>query len=1192
MSDKGFTHAPLQKATSIQQYADAGRPLSGKQETDKTTSAKVRGFAHLHLHTQYSLLDGAIVPAKLFARCAADGMTSAAITDHGNMFGAVDFYLAAKAANIKPIIGIEAYVSPDSRFNRQKSSISEAAYHLILLAENDTGYHNLLKLASIGYTEGFYYRPRIDKEILAELNEGLICSTACMKGEVNAMLARQDFASAKKTVEDYLKIFGDKRFFLEIQQHEPTDAPHLRGAIIDLAKKMSLPLLATNDCHFINADDYEAHDALTCISTGKRVTDPDRMHYPQDVYVKSPHQMRQMFADVPEACDNTLLVAERCNVEIDTKHRHAPSFKPADGTTADKFLTKLCCEGAKKRYGKITDEIKQRLDRELEVIESKGFSSYFLIVWDFCRYAAENNIPTGARGSGVGTVVGYCLGLCNVDPIRYDLLFERFMDPERNEMPDIDIDICQDGRAKVLDYVRNKYGHIAQIITFGTMKARAVIRDVCRVLDVPLAEADKLAKMVPASLGITLDDAIKQEPDLKKAYETNPATRKVIEIGRRLEGLTRHASVHACGVVIADEPLTNFVPLYRDSKSEDVITQFEGPLIDKIGLLKMDFLGLRTLSVIQRTVELVEAAHGVKVDIEKIDFADAKVFEIFSSGKTKGIFQFESGGMQDLLMRLAPDRIEDLIAANALYRPGPMALIGDFVDRKHGAKWTVPHPIMKEVLEETFGIMVYQEQVMRICNRLGDIPLRQAYTLIKAISKKQGSVISRQKHKFVEGCGNKGLAEQKADEIFELIKKFAGYGFNKSHATRYSAIAYQTAYLKAYWPIEFMASLLTYEKGDADKIADYIGECRRMGIEVAPPDINESFTHFTVIYEQRHEQKGESGLVRFGLAAVKGVGEKAVEQIILARQKVGQFHSLFHFCENVDLRLVNKQVIESLIKAGAFDDLGGSRAQMIAGLETAMKAGANLQTDRASGQLGLFGSGEEKKDYEKDHQKLPDVPAWPEAMMLTYEKEVLGLYVTKNPLSKYADTISVYGTANTSELSEDRAGQTIVIGGMVQKIRNIVTRNGRNAGAKMAVFTLEDLQGSCEVVMWSDCYAVFGNSLAVDQVLFVKGRLDFTREMPQIICDELIDIERAAEKLAATVNILLEEAQATKEKIARLKSICSMHRGKSPVYVTVKTNAGVKVKTMAGRNLAVNPTTDFCRQMEQLLGTNNFQLSR
>ena len=1151
-----------------------------------------KGFAHLHLHTQYSLLDGAITPDRLFAKCTSDGQTAAAITDHGNMFGVVDFYMAAKAAHIKPIIGIEAYLAPDSRHNKNKSSISEAAYHILLLAENNAGYKNLLKLSSIGYTEGFYYRPRIDKEVLTQFNEGIICASACLKGEVNVMLARNDIEAAKKAVEDYLRIFGDNRFFLEIQEHQPTDVPHVRNAIIDLAKKMGLPLLATNDCHFVNADDYDAHDALTCISTGKKVNEEDRLHYPRDVYVKTNQEMRELFADVPEACDNTLLVAERCNVEIDTKTRHAPSFKPADGNNPEDFMTNLCYEGAAKRYGKRTPEIKQRLDHELKVIESKGFSSYFLIVWDFCRYATENNIPTGARGSGVGTVVGYCLGLCNVDPIRYDLLFERFMDPERNEMPDIDIDICQDGRSKVLEYVRGKYGHIAQIITFGTMKARGVIRDVGRVLDLPLAEADKLAKLVPATLNITLEEAVQQEPDLKAAYESNPAARNVIDIGKRLEGLARHASVHACGVVIADEPLTDFVPLYRDPKSSDLVTQYEGPLVDKIGLLKMDFLGLRTLSVIQHTIDLVESSHGVKIDIEKINIEDQKVFEIFASGKTKGIFQFESGGMQDLLMRLKPDRVEDLIAANALYRPGPMALIGDFIDRKHGAKWEVPHPIMREILEETFGIMVYQEQVMRICNRLGDIPLRQAYTLIKAISKKKIDTISKEKEQFIKGCSEKGLSQQQADEIFELIERFAGYGFNKSHATRYSFIAFQTAYLKAYWPIEFMASLLTYERGDAEKVADYIGECRRMGIEVAPPNINESFINFTVIYQQQHESKQNCGMIRFGLAAVKGVGEKAVEQIISARENIGQFHSLFHLCENVDLRVVNKQVIESLIKAGAFDDLGGSRAQMMAGLEIGMKAGANMQNDKASGQMGLFESGEAKKEYAKDHLKLPDVPAWPETQMLTYEKEVLGLYVTKNPLSEHADTISVYSTLNTSQMKEETSGKQVIMGGMVEKIRTIITRNGRNAGAKMAVFTLTDLQGNCEVVMWSDCFAVFGGMLAVDRILFVRGKVDLTRETPQIICEELIDIEHAPAKIAAnrSVNILIDEAAATKDKIASLKHICAAHRGRSPVYITIKTMTGVKVKTQAGKSLAVNPTTDFCRQMENLVGSHNFSL--
>jgi DNA polymerase-3 subunit alpha len=567
------------------------------------------------------------------------------------------------------------------------------------------------------------------------------------------------------------------------------------------------------------------------------------------VYLKSPDEMRRMFRDVPEACDNTLAIAERCNVEIDLSARHAPVYTPADKSTPEECLTRLVMQGAKRLYGTITPEIQERIDRELAVIEGKGFASYFLIVWDFCNFARENNIPVGARGSAVGTIVGYCLGICDVDPIQYDLLFERFMDPARNEMPDIDIDICQDGRARVLEYVRQKYGQIAQIITFGTMKAKAVIRDVCRVLDVPLAEADRLAKLVPNDLKMTLDKALEIEPELKQAYEQDERTHKVIDIGRKLEGLTRHASVHACGVVIADEPLTSFLPLYKASGSDDIITQFEGPTVEKVGLLKMDFLGLKTLSVLARARDLIKDLHGVEIDLEKIDIHDPKTFAVFAGGKTKGVFQFESGGMQDLLMKMKPDRIEDLIAANALYRPGPMILIPDYIDRKHGAKWTLPHPIMTEVLEETYGIMTYQEQVMRICNRLGDIPLREAYTLIKAISKKKLAIIAKEKERFIAGCVGKGLSKDQAVQIFELIERFAGYGFNKSHSTRYAFVAYQTAYLKAHWPVEFMAALLTYEMDSTDKIVEYIAECQAMGIEVLAPDINESGVDFTPLYK-------------------------------------------------------------------------------------------------------------------------------------------------------------------------------------------------------------------------------------------------------------------------------------------------------------------------------------------------------
>jgi len=1145
-----------------------------------------KGFTHLHLHSQYSLLDGAIDFDNLLTCCKQLQFDAVAVTDHGNMFGAVEFYTKALKAHIKPILGIEAYIAPRSRFDKTKSSITDAAFHLVLLAENNTGYKNLLKLSSAGYLEGFYYRPRIDKELLAELNEGLICTSACLKGEIASLLAKGDQSGAASAAQGYAKIFGPERFFIEIQNHEDDD-PHTRQALIDLAQKLSLPLVATNDIHFLAEDDYEAHNCLCCISTGKRADDPSRMIYPKDIFLKSPEQMCCLFAGTAEACDNTIAIAERCNVELDLKTRHAPVFKPADDSTPEEFLTKLCYEQAEKIYGKITDQIKERLDRELDVIESKGFASYFLIVWDFCKYAHENNIAVGARGSGVGTLVGYCLGLCDVDPIRYDLLFERFMDPERDEMPDIDIDICQANRPKIIEYVRQKYGHVAQIITFGTMKARAVIRDICRVKDIPLAEADRLAKLVPASLDITLEKAIKTEPELKKAYEQSEQTREVIDLCKKLEGLARHASIHAAGIVIADKPLTDFLPLYKAPGADDITTQYEGPIVEKVGLLKMDFLGLKTLSVLERARQLVAEIHGKEINLEKIDLDDPKVFEIFSSGKTKGVFQFESGGMQDLLMKMKPDRIEDLIAANALYRPGPMVLIGDYVDRKHGAKWNLPHPLMKEILDETYGIMVYQEQVMRICNRLGDIPLREAYTLIKAISKKKARTIAKEKERFIQGCVDKGLSKHQAQQIFELIERFAGYGFNKSHSTRYALIAYQTAYMKARWPVEYMAALLTLEMGNTDKIVSYIAECAEMAIEVMAPDINESRVDFTPLYKGSGQDK--KGVIRFGLAAVKGVGEKAVEQIIAARAKVDRFQSLFHFCENTDLRAANKQVVDALIKAGAFDRLGGNRAQMMAGLEKAMQTGQRLQADRQNGQMNFFGQTADI-DYSKDIDQLPKVDPWPEPKMLALEKEVLGFYVTSNPLSHHAETINLYSTVNTSQLSDFGQDKQIIIGGMITKKRYHMTQRGRNAGSKMAVFILEDLQGQAEVVLFPDVLTKFGHLMIEDTVIFVKGKIDFRRERPNIIAIELITLDQVRDKLAAKVNINLTAENVTKEKVAEIKSLCRHYRGRSPVYVAVQTDKGL-VHAAADRELSVNPDVEFCRKMKQLVGPENFKLA-
>lgn len=1147
-----------------------------------------KGFTHLHLHSQYSLLDGAITFEKLFTRCKGLGMDSVAVTDHGNMFGAIEFYTKALASHIKPIIGIEAYVAPNSRFDRTKTSISDAAYHLLLLAQNNKGYQNLLKLATLGYMEGFYYRPRIDKAILAELNDGLIAASACPKGELSVQMSGGDTKAAQAVAEGYLKIFGPERYFIEIQSHQGDD-PNITKSLVDLANKMGVGLVATNDVHFLEEDDHEAHNCLCAISTSKKATDPDRLIYPKDVFLKSPEQMRGLFPDRPEACDNTLTIAERCNVEINLKSRHAPRFKPEDGSTPEKFLTKLVFEKAQQIYPDFIgdDKIKERLDRELNVIESKGFASYFLIVWDFCNYAHKQNIPIGARGSAVGTLVGYCLGLCDVDPLKYDLLFERFMDPQRNEMPDIDIDICQVGRGRIIDYVRQKYGHVAQIITFGTMKARAVIRDICRVLDVPLSEADRLAKLVPESLNITLDTALETEPQLKQAYDKDPQTKKVIDISKKLEGLARHASVHAAGVVIADEPLTNFVPLYQPPGTEDIVTQFEGPMVEKVGLLKMDFLGLKTLSVLERARQLVEQIHGKKINLEEIDLTDPKVFALFAAGKTKGIFQFESGGMQELLMKMRPDRLQDLIAANALYRPGPMTLIPDYNDRKHGSKWSLPHPIMKDVLDETYGIMVYQEQVMEICNRLGDIPLREAYTLIKAISKKQAKTIAKEKQRFIEGCTKKGLKSQQAEQIFELIERFAGYGFNKSHSTRYAIIAYQTGYMKTYWPVEYMAALLTYEMSATDKVVEYITECNDMGIEVTAPDINESGVDFTPLYK---ENDGKKGMIRFGLAAVKGVGEKAVEQIIAAREKLGRFQSLFHFCENVDMRAANKQVMESLIKAGAFDRLGGNRAQMMAGLQSAMEHGTDTQTDRLNGQMRLFGQ-EASPDYSQDHKRLPYADPWPEQMMLMYEKEVLGFYVTSNPLSHCAETINIFSNINTAQIAETSQEREITIGGLVSKIRYNLTKTGKNAGSKMAVFTLIDLQGQVEVVLFPNTLNQFAKLLANDKIVFVKGRLDFRREKPNVIASELIALDEATDKLAGKVRINLDARDVTKEKVAQIKTICQHHRGKSAVYVAIRTDKG-RVYAAADRQLSVNPDPEFCRKMRHLLGPENLQLTR
>ncbi len=1157
-------------------------------------------FTHLHLHTEYSLLDGGCAIKKLVKHCKELGMESLAITDHGNMFGATSFYSAAKEAGIKPIIGCEAYIAPGSRFEKDSKGMSEASYHLCLLAENNTGYKNLLKLSTLAYTEGFYYKPRIDKEILSELKDGLICTSACLGGEIPSLILKDRFDEAKAAAEWYLKTFGEERFYIEIQWH-CEDQNKVTPMLVDLARQVGAQLVATNDVHFLTKEDYRAHQALTCLSTGKTLDDPKKMVYPPELYLRPAQEMREVFSRWPEACDNTLKIANMCDLEIEMGVQHAPVYKCPAGKTADGYLRELCEDGLRKRFGEISPERQARLDHELKVIADKDFSSYFLIVWDFVNFARRNNIPANPRGSGVGTLVGYALEIAHVDPMRYGLLFERFMDPERTEMPDIDIDICQNGRQRVIEYVQQKYGHVAQITTFGTLKAKGVIRDVCRVLNIPLSDADKLAKLVPDDLKMTLDKALEQEPELRQWCESDPKVQDAFDIGKRLEGLTRHCSVHACAVVIADEPLTNFLPLYKVTGSDDLITQYEGPLVEQAGLLKMDFLGLRTLSVVDTACKLIKSGKGIDIDVYRdIDLTDKETLDLFCKGRTRGVFQFESGGMQDLLQNMKPDRVEDLIAANALYRPGPMSLIPDYNARKHGQEWEAPHPKMRELLEETYGIMVYQEQVMQILNQLGDLPLGRSYRLIKAIGKKKEKIILAESAAFVDGCVANGIDRDKAVELFELIKKFAGYGFNKSHSTQYAILAFQTAWLKVHYPTEFMASLLTFEGGSTEKIAEYIDEARCLGIEILAPDINQSNMDFTVIYDQpegkRQKQVDpETGKIvgehiRFGLNAIKGLGEKAVEEIIRSRNEHGKFENIYDLCQSIDLRTVNKSSLEALIKSGALDSLGGSRAQHLAVMEEAIAVGNRMQKDKLAGQMNLFGAFDQAEEQVSENAyKLPDVRPIPQPQLLQYEKEVLGMYVTEHPLAEYAETIHDYSTANTSNLGEFSEGAEVLIGGMISQVRPCVVKNGKSAGSKMAMFTLEDLNGKVDGVIFPSDFALHGYLMQQDKMVFIRGNVDKRREAPSIKVNQVYDMTRAEEELTNEVMLTLEKDLVNHNVLSQLRTICEHHRGTTPMIMSLRTNNNMRVYIQAGTG--VRPDSEFRRKVCNMFGHTNVKLT-
>jgi DNA polymerase-3 subunit alpha len=1053
--------------------------------------------------------------------------------------------------------------------------MKEASYHLLLLAMSNEGYRNLLKLATIGYTEGFYYRPRIDKETLRAHSGGLLCTSTCLGAEIPQALLRHDRKTAEELAKTYLDIFGPERFFIELQQHGLDEQRTINPELVDIANRLGVAVIATNDVHYLNHGDAEAHDVLCCISTRNLVSDEDRLKFPTDqFYFKTGDEMADLFPDNPDAVENTLRVADLCNVDLDFKTRHSPVYRVPDDRNADEYLRELVYQGAERKYPELTDAIRRRIDYELEVIASKGFSGYFLIVWDFMNYARSRGIPCGARGSGCSSVVGYCLEISEPDPLRYGLFFERFMDPDRDEMPDIDVDLCQNHRADIIEYVRNKYGHVAQIITFGTLKARAAVKDVSRVMGLGFKEANELTNLIPTELNITIDRALEIEPDLKERYTRDPEVRRIVDISRKLEGLSRHAGVHAAGIVVADQPLDQYLPLYKPPNEDQIVTQYDGPTVERVGLLKFDFLGLRTLTTIERARQLVERSTGEKIDLEHLDLTDPRVYELFARGETKGVFQFESGGMRDVIMRMKPNRIEDLIAANALFRPGPMQYIDSYIARKHGEPWSTAHPKMTEVLEETYGILVYQEQVSRLVNQLGGIELKRAFRLAKAISKKKTSMIEAEREPFFAGCVEQGVARTDAERIFDDILKFGGYAFNKAHSTGYALVAFKTAWLKTYYPVEFMAALLTFEMSNSAKVLEYFDECKRMRITVLPPDINTSDNDFTV---DRVERDGRvEKVIRFGLGAVKGVGEKAVAAIRSAREEGGDYRSIYDICERVDLTACNRSAIEALINCGAFDSTGAMRKALSMVLGAAFDHGQKVQQDRRSGQLGLFGDSAETTPTE------PELPPdeWTEAEMLAREKAALGFYVTRHPLAASANLIEACATHSTVDLSAIPDGAEVVLGGMVSGMRTITTRNNK----RMGIVTLEDLKGSIEAVVFADNLPTFRPLLAPDSIVFLCGQVDRRREEPSLRVAEVIPAAEAPFALAEQVWLEVTDRPDAEQILVELKERLQAHPGDRSVYLRFHAGEELSAVVRCSGALGIGPSNGFTHEVSQLLG--------
>jgi len=1126
-------------------------------------------FIHLHVHSQYSLLDGAIRFEEAFDLAKKYRMNALALTDHGNMFGAAEFYQMAIKHGIKPIVGCEIYVSPGSRLEK-RTGVGEGNYHLTLLVKNETGYFNLLKLVSLAHLEGFYYKPRVDKALLSQYNEGLIALSGCVKGEIAAHASRGEMKKAVQSAEDYRRIFSDRRFFIEVQSNGVDNQSQVNERLLEIGQQLSLPTVATNDCHYLHRKDAKAHEVLLCIQTGKTLQESDRMRFPSDeFYFKSPQEMADLFGNIPGAIAHTAEIAEQCNLELRFDEKHIPRIPVPAGETSESYLEKLAREGLERRLSRYQEErnfkdrfarYKARLEDELKIIKSMGYPGYFLIVYDFIHYAKNHKIPVGpGRGSAAGSLVAYALNITDLDPMEYDLIFERFLNPGRkSSMPDVDVDFCMEGRDEVIQYVSEKYGkeNVAQIITFGKMQAKAAVRDVGRVLGIPYAEVDRIAKLIPNKIDITLAQALQQEAGLREAIAKDTRIASLFEIAESLEGLARHASTHAAGVVIANKPLMEYLPLQRGQNSE-VITQYPMKQVEAIGLVKFDFLGLKTLTVVDQTIHLIEKNRNLRVELSEIPLDDSEVYALLGAGSNLGIFQLESSGMRDLLTKLKPQSFKDIIALVALYRPGPLdsGMVGEFIKRKHGQE-SIRYelPALEEILRETYGVIVYQEQVMRIASALANFSLEDADNLRRAMSKKDAMEMERQKEKFLEGTKKSKIPSRKAEKIFEQMETFGRYGFNKSHSAAYALLAYQTAYLKTHYPLEFMAALLTSEAQNADKIVKYISECREMGIEILPPDINESFKHFAVIGNQ----------IRFGLTAVKNVGDTAIDIILAERENHGKFQSLFDFCHRVDLRKVNRRVIESLIKCGTFDFSKAYRSQMLTVLGELLEQSQWTQKKKGEPQLSML------IDHSRAlKEEYPDMEEFPENQLVAFEKETIGFYISRHPLSHYEDEIKKRTDLDTSTLPKLQNGAEVKICGLVSGLKEIVTKKGD----RMAFLTLEDMKGFVEVILFPEVFKAALPCLRGGDPLVVRGTLDLSEDHVKIKGTEVYSLPKLSSS-PKPLRVKIPMSSLVPSQLTDLRDIIVAHRGPSKVLLHFMSGNNREVVVALSDQYTVDPSQD------------------